>query len=254
YIKSDPLFDDVNDPVNIFDMDRSDTTIGEWERDFGDEMPNGTYYGPFLPPSRFDFNLRPTFFRNSTSSKFDARYTYVMVSGHFNLSQNSIMAGASEWWVRTPISPDSIEAYLGLTMSIFKNVDNASKVRLHGNYSTGLDALALKPRAAHNGYCPDVVAEFGSTAPSNLMGEPLSGYPIQSDMMFANDRLYLQVNTVLEPSIDYVISLGFMMPQDGTLTTYLCSAESPSGGWSSVDIGEVFIEPVDGSYTYIDLI
>ena len=254
YIQSDPLFDDVNDPVNIYDMDRTDTTIGEWERDFGDEMPNGTYFGPFLPPSRFDFNLRPSFFRNSTTNNFDARYTYVMVSGHFNLSQNSIMAGASEWWVRTPISPRSIEAYLGLTMSIFKNVDNASKVRLHGNYSTGLDALALKARAAHNGYCPDIVAEFGCTAPSNSIGEPLSEHPIQSDMMIANDRLYLQVNAVLEPSIDYVISLGFRMPIDSTLTTYLSSAESPSGGWSVVDIGEVYVEPVVGFYTYIDLI
>lgn len=253
--KADPMFDDINDPVNVDNLTKAGTVIGQWERDFDDDPPEGTFFGPQLPPSKFDFTeLSSTWIQNVSSTNLDGRYSFMLVSAHFNLSQQKIMAGASEWWLRTPIDPDSIEAYFGLTLFIFKNVDNASDVNLYGNYSTGLDKRAMKPKATMNGYCPDVVAEYECEATGEGFGDPISDYPVQDDMRIANGRLYLQVNAVLEPSTDYVISLAFRLPEDTTPKVYWTTCETPAGGWSAFDFAEVFIEPASGTTTYIDLL
>lgn len=250
--ESDPFFEDYNDPVNIDNMTDADTVLGEWERDLGDETPNGTYYGPLLPPALFDHNIQPAWVKNNTVSNFDGRYTFVLVSGHFNLSAQKIMAGASEWWLRTPIHPESIEAYYGLTLSIFKDVDNASKVRLYGNYTSDVSHQGQKPRATFNGYAPDVVAEYGTTSSAKRAGEPLTNWRFQNDMRVANNRLYIQVSAVLEPSVDYVLSLGFRLPKEGNLYTYWTTSESPAGRWTAIDMAEMFMHPAIGSTAYIE--
>ena len=252
--ESDPFFGDYNDPVNIDNMTDADTVLGEWERDLGEETPNGTYYGPLLPPSYFEHNIQPAWVKNNSVSNFDGRYTFVLVSGHFNLSEQKIMAGASEWWLRTPINPESIEAYYGLTLSIFKDVDNASKVRLYGNYSSDFSKQGQKPRATFNGYAPDVIAEYGTTSSAKRSGEPMTNWKFQNDMRVANGRLYIQVSAVLEPSVDYVLSLGFRLPREGTLGTYWTTSESPAGKWTAIDIAEMFMNPAVGATAYIEML
>lgn len=127
--KSDPLFDEVNDPINIDNATVDDTLMGEWRRDLGSDMPNGTYYGSLFPPALFQHDLKPTYARNESAGGQEGRFTYTMLSSHFNLSSQKIMAGASEWWVRIPVSPDSIDGYFGIVLNIFRDVDNASRVR-----------------------------------------------------------------------------------------------------------------------------
>ena len=253
YFKADPMFADINDPVNIADMTREETVIGEWERDFNGNPPNGTYYGPFLPPAQFVHNLIPTWIKNETNTNLDGRYTFVLISAHFNLSRQEIMAGASEWWLRTPLDPSSIEAFYGLTVSIFKNVDNASKVGLLGDFTTAAYArYAQRPRAEYNGYVPGVICVYGPELDVSQSGAPITDYNLPPDMRVANDHLYIQVNAVLEPSVDYVISLGFRLPKDGVLTTYWTSSGSPAGSWTAIDIQEVYMHPPIGGSALID--
>jgi len=248
-LTSDPKFGDINDPVNLANATPEDTVIGEWQRDLGDDMPNGTYYGTLLRPGIFEFtHLTPTWRQNATPSGQDGQYTYAMFSGHFNLSAQKIMAGASEWWMRTPLHPDSIEGYFGLSMSIFKGVDNASDVRIYGNYSCGTDRQNIRPRADHNGYTPDVIVEYDSTAGSS--GGAFSDYKAPLDMRIANDHVYIQANAVLEPSVDYVISLLFRLPKEGHLKAYFNTAERPAGGWTAIDTAEIRIHGGDGGPTY----
>lgn len=250
--ESDPFFEDYNDPVNIDNMTDADTVLGEWERDLGEETPNGTFYGSLLPPSMFEHNINTAWVKNNTVSNFDGRYTFILVSAHFNLSEQKIMSGASEWWLRVPVHPDSIEAYYGLTLSIFKDVDNASKVHLFGNYTSDLSHQGQKPRATYNGYAPDVVAEFGTSSSALKAGLPLTEWRLQNDMKVANGRLYIQVSAVLEPSVDYVLSLGFRLPREGSLSTYWSTSESPAGKWTAIDIAEMFMNPAVGTSAYIE--
>lgn len=234
YFKADPMFKDINDPINLADMTREDTVIGEWERDLGDEMPNGTYYGAFLPPGQFEFNLKPSWFENGTIPGKEGRFSYVMLASHFNLSAQKIMAGASEWWMRVPVHPDSIEVRYGLTLSIFKNVDNASDVELYGDYYT----RQFGPRVHYNDYRPDEISAWGWGSESADAGKPGSGFTFYRGVMM-NGRLYLRVNAVLEPSVDYVLALSFRLPRDGTLKTFFSTSDDIAGRWSVIDYMEV---------------
>lgn len=249
---SDPRFSDINDPVNLANATENDTVIGQWKEDLGNDMPNGTYYGTLFRPSTFEFtHLTPTWRQNGTVGEGEAgQYTYVMLSGHFNLSTQKIMSGASEWWMRVPVHPDSIEARFGLSINIFKNVDNASDVRIHGNYSCLSDSQSIRPRAAYNGYTPDVIVEYDSTAGSS--GGKFSDYKHPLDMRIANGHVYVQASAVIEPSVDYVISVLFRLPRDQNLIVYFNTAERPAGGWTAIDTAEMRIHDAGGPNYYVE--
>jgi hypothetical protein len=244
---------DIQNIINVNNMTDANTSYAEWERDLGTRMPNGTYYGTLFPPSLFEFNFEATWEQNNTYSNTDGRFTYAMVSGHFNLTSQKIMSGTSEWWLRAPISPDSVEAYFGLILCIFKGVDNSSDVQIYGNYTADVSTVGQKPRATHNGYAPDVVIHYDSTAGILSNGEKFSDHNPPGDMIISNGRMYLKVNAVLEPSVDYVLSLLFRLPKDGTLRTFWTQCEMPAGGWTSIEVAEMFIHDAIGQTVYIDL-
>ena len=242
--ESDPLFDEVNDPINIDNATVDDTVIGEWRRDLGDDMPNGTYYGPLFSPALFKHNLNPTYARNESAGGQEGRFTYTMLSSQFNLNTQKIMAGASEWWVRIPVHPDSIDGYFGIVLNIFKDVDNASSVQIYGNYTTMMVMRDLRPRAVlsmgGNDYMPDYIIGYDMVS--------------RDGMRIVEDRIYLRVNAVLEPSIDYVLSILFRMKKDSDLKTYWITAESPAGRWTAIDIAEMMIHKAVGPEIYTELL
>jgi len=251
---SDPLYADVNRPINLANATHADSVISEWEIDLGSSMPNGTYYGSLTQPALFQHNVRPleikpgpdTYYDNSSTS----RYTSVIVSAHFNWSKQVLMSGASEWWVRVPVHPDSIGDFAYL--AIFKDVTNASKIEFLDDFnffttwyfpsgSSGYE-LSHSPdfiRPSYNGYMPQDIFKYDLKTDSD--GDTIG------DGLHSTDHIYLKVRSVLRPETDYVISYAFYIPNDSELKTYWNTGESPCGGWSSIVVGEIEIGPkIDG--------
>lgn len=215
------------------------TTISEWQSDLGTSMmPNGTYSGTYFTGSKLHHYYKPSWserfqiypeWNNATRLEI-GQYSYVLISAHFNWSPQIIMNGASEWWIRPPISPQSIEIQHGLIMGIFANKgSNASNVYLEPNYLTSPYYRSAQPgyggalstplmRPTITGYIPQdyITYQFSGTT-----GQPVyNPFLMQSDSLFimgegkiANDRIYLKVNSILHPDTDYIISLVFRLPQ-----------------------------------------
>jgi len=258
-IESDPFLIDVNDPVNIANMTHNDTMLAEWEGAFGGEI-NGTYYGSILPSSQFQHNLAPLWKENSTGG-WEGKYTFMMLASHFNLSSQKLMSGSSEWWVRVPVHPASIECTFGLTLSIFTELTNATEVQLDTNYTVTSPwsfpvsgkIYTFRPRVeTTTGYAPDVIIPYDTLAYANASaGEPLTDYLPTDDMRAFGGHLYVRVAGVLLPDTDYVLALTFRLPRDGTLMTYWCTAEEADDGVSVVEFRDVRLNEFVGSSKYI---
>ena len=247
---SDPLYADVNRPINLANATHADSVISEWETDMGTSMPNGTYFGSLTQPGLFQHNIKPVeinpdvgYLSNVTGDK--ARYTTVIVSAHFNWSKQVLMSGCSEWWVRIPIHPDSIGDFSYL--AIFKDVNNASLIDFYDyyNFTPQMDVWEFYPdfiRPTYNGQMPQDIFKYMQR---QSMG--FSHYTFDhGEMVRSSDHLYLKVHSILRPETDYVISYAFYIPKNKVLKTYWNTGESPCGGWSSIVVADADIEFIDG--------
>jgi len=248
------------------------TTIGEWQRDLGDIMPNGTYWGTYFTGSKFRHSFDPIWEESEAlpdwwrpewgipSDAYRGRYSYVMVASHFNFSSQVIMNGASEWWVRLPISPQCVEAAAGLTMGVFKNLsDNSSDAYLEDDYYSNNSRM----RPTIDGYMPDdyIIYEFNrydSAHNSTNYGNPIYNPEWETSVDFttgvgvlANDRIYLRVNSILLPNTDYIITLSWRLPKNlssGAMYTYWAGPDD-MGNWTHMEFSEFEFEPDDtGDY------
>jgi len=231
YFYSDPLFDDVNRPININNASYSDTIINEWEEDLGVYMPNGTYYGGLLSPALFEHSLRPT-------SGDGQRFTGVILSSHFEFDSQTIMSGCSEWWVRLPFNPDVMSKGV---LSVFKDCDNSSLITFEDDflyYETEDDFV----RPSNGGYMPYDFIPFA-----------LGGGARKGEGFVVEDRMYLKVHSILRPDVDYVISFSFAM-SSGELQTYWTTGEKVCGGWSSIAVAEIELSDNINSTIHVDVL
>lgn len=227
--RSDPLLESVAQPQNLGNDTPLMTTISEWERDFGPGMINGTYWGTYFTGSKFEHFFSPVWYEDVTVIdqiepnwtdiyNIDyGRYSYMLVSAHFNWSRQILMNGASEWWVRLPISPQSIECAHGLVMGIFNGLStNASDVYLSTDFITNNTLM----RPAIRGYMPQDYILYGFNF--SMRGEPVYDpdalsprHDFQTGIgIIGDDRIYLKVNSILKPNTDYIIALTWRMPKN----------------------------------------
>lgn len=253
---SDPMFTNINVPINIDNATSRDTVIGEWKRDLGDDMPNGTYYGSLLSPSLFRNNAVPSWWTDDQYAEH-GQFTFVTVSAHFNLTEQQIMAGASEWWVRTPFDPVSIEATAGMILAIFNDQTNTSAVTLYDGWNNGGTGRLYEntaPRPTMDGLVPDVYVPYwpmGDFEWLDAVGRPFTDFDNQDIFRMVNDHLYLRVDAVLMPSRDYVITFAFRLPPEESLFTYWSTSETPTGRTSIVAFYEMEIAD-NGDVTRLD--
>jgi hypothetical protein len=261
-----PSISDFVIPQNL-NNDTQDlrTTISEWQRDLNvNVMPNGTYWGSYFSPSKFANSYKPTWYENralitpsymidpdpgSTWTHKDyyldyARYSYCLVASHFNWSRQVLMNGASEWWVRLPVAPQSIEATYGITMAIFSGVsNNASDVYLMTDYRS--NNTMIRP-AIHEMTPQDyIIYQFrGAQSGDPLYSAGLMHQPVSflvGDGVIGNDYIYLKINSVLKPETDYIIALAWRMPvllSNDCLYTYWAGDTNLSGRWSHMMYSE----------------
>ena len=275
--QSDPWFDDYNVPVNIDNATASDTVIGEWERDFGTDIPNGTYYGTLLPPGLFHFEYKSEWihieqdglwYHPDRPGEYGNLAHYIMLTSHFNLSSQKIMSGTSEFWVRLPVHPDSIEPEYGVSIAIFKDQTNIKAPYLESQmsyYRLGLRNLSMDVHGT-NGFSAvpsdcEVFPTIGGYTPDNIirirelpgvLGGTLrtgSGF----NYLVTSDHVYVRVDAVLEPSTDYLFSVIFRHPRESKLYTYWSTAESPAGRETGIYFAQVFHSWNTGVITaYVD--
>lgn len=275
-LTSDPQFAEVNDPINVANATGDQTVIGEWQRDLGDDMPNGTYFGSLLPPMKFQHNVAPSWWPeqverylgdmkvHTVSDADTGRFTYAMIAGAFNFSHQTIMAGATEWWVRAPIDPVSIEASGGLVVSMFEGEYNTSELELYDGYNnqaSGRYYEWVSPRPTIDGKVPEIYTPFTPNGDWNYLHE-IAGLPMTSvweheSMRMINGHLYLRMDAVLRPETSYVLAFTFRLPNQGSLYTYWSQAERPTNNTSIVKLFEVEIAGEDdvgdeGDVTVLD--
>ena len=267
--RSPPEIEDLVLSQNVNnDTQQLSTTISEWQRDLGPGvMPNGTYWGTYFTGSKLQNYYQPSWYENIVAADpiwpthdylSSARYSYGLVAAHFNWTRQVLMNGASEWWIRTPLSPQSIEASNGLVMAVFKNRGtNASLVSLESSFQTNNTYM----RPSIGGYIPDDYILF-------QFEQGNKGYPVWSmgytytyiDFIsgygrVANDRLYLKVNSILRPETDYIIALVWRMPPalgpTSSVFSYWTGPENVTGRWSHFEFAEydvAYATPIYAEY------
>lgn len=228
------IFDEVAIKTNIAN-ETPPTTISEWQSDLDESLPNGTYYGTYQTGSKFEFDYTPIF---DTDEKY---YSYVLISSHFNWSSQILMYGTSRWWLRLPVSASSIEATHGIVIGIFKGFNNASRCYLLENW-TGKYFM----RPSIDGYSPQDWIYYMTYNKTEDWGKPANALYWGTGSI-VNDRVYLEINSILEPNIDYIISLAFSLPDNGRLSTYWTTTESPSGKRTHIEIAEISTTGAGGS-------
>lgn len=216
----DERFSAVAEPINLVNATKNQTNIGVWETEFGDDMPNGTFYGSFWVPSLFQHHFKPSYkIFNGTS--WYGRFTYTMLATHINFSTEIIMSGVSQYWLRLPVHPSCVDGYVFLC--IFNDATNASLLDFEREY----DAQNYIMHPEYNNKVPDQFLIFDID--SNVgIGKK------------TNEFYYLQVNGIIKPSRDYVIAAMFKMKKDSRLKTYWCDNESPYGKFSSIYVAETY--------------
>ena len=259
---ADPRFENVNEAININNATSDQTVIGEWRADLGDDMPNGTFYGSLLSPAKFKNNAIGSWYPDD--DYFDTgRFTYVTISAHFNLTSQQIMAGASEWWMRTPFDPVSVEASGGLYVAIFNGYTNTSTVTLddgYNNQGSGRTYENIGARPTIGGIVPHSYIPLitrGWEYWSEVGGTSFSDWPNQDMIRNVNGRLYIRMDAIIEPAVDYIITFAFRMVPDVPLYTYWSTSEQPTGNTSAVAFYEVEIAGVnddddEGNVTLLD--
>lgn len=237
---SDQRFSEVNQPINIGDAENTpsnQSTIQEWMSDLGTDMVNGTYWGTLFSPALFEHSLRASYWING-SAPF-GQFTYVALSAHFIWSAQVIMSGASQWWLRLPIHPDSIDWNNGLELAIFKNETNPKNVSFERHYS----ARNIVARPTINGYLPDdlLYFQYNSSAFSSGNGK------------ITSNHAYVEVNSLIFPGIDYVFAICFRIANGAKLKTYWSTCESPTGRNTAITIAETTYEQ-NSPYVDVDVL
>lgn len=251
--RSDPLFANINDPINLLDPEQGDTVIDQWQEDLGADMPNGTYYGSLLAPSMFEHSAFSSWFPTNDRQD-EGQFTYLIFAAHFNLTAQQVMSGTSEFWVRTPFGPNAVDAGFGLVLGIFEGETESGDVTLPTNFTSPVSGRyeeIYAPRPTIDGAIPDMFLAFSwwDQAAMDVLepGKPITEGDPYYKSVINNDRLYLKVNAVVEPATDYVMAFAFRWAREQTLFTYWSTAESPTSGSSVLTTCEVII--VDEEFT-----
>ena len=252
---SDPLFANVNNPINLITPQAGDTVIDQWREDLGGDMPNGTYYGPLLSPSMFGHLGRSSWFPSNDDAD-EGQFTYLIFAAHFNLTEQQIMSGSSEFWVRAPFGPNAVDAGFGLVLGIFKDQTDPTDVTLPDAFTSpksGRYQEIYAPRPTIDGAIPDMMLTYSwmdeSTEDVLAPGSPITDGDPFFQSVITNDRLYLKVNAVIEPSRDYVLAFTFRWAREQQLFSYWATAEAPTDNSSVLTTCEVKI--VDEDFTLI---
>jgi hypothetical protein len=70
-------------------------------------------------------------------------------------------------------------------------------------------------------------------------------------MMVRNDHVYVKVHSILRPVTDYVISIAFRMPREGSLKLLWTGAESPAGRETRICWADYKITDIGTNDTYL---
>lgn len=225
-LRPDPAFRDVTVRQEIGEdgVDDLVTSIDLWLNDLGDEAPNGTYYGTLIQGSAFSHDYYEPYWLPQDQYMRTGRYSYAMVSAHFNFTAQVIMSGCSEWWMKVPVLASSIEWSAGLTVGVWKDASDLDLVGFdERSYYTNQPHI----RPSYDGRAPDDFVGYNPPDPYNHYGEPLGSG--DGDLHVENGHVYIKVHSVLLPETEYVIAVYFRFPEEGVLKTLWTTAESPAG-------------------------
>ena len=247
-LRPDPTFADVTvqQEIGKDGVDDVVTTIDLWMNDLGDDAPNGTYYGTLIQGSAFSHDYYEPYWLPQDEYMRTGRYSYMMVTAHFNFSARVIMSGASEWWMKVPVLASSIEWSAGLTLAVWKDADDIHQVGFdERSYYTNQPHV----RPAYDGRAPDDMVGYFAPDPYDHYGDPLGRG--DGDLHVENGHVYIKVHSVLLPETDYVIAVHFRFPEDGVLKTLWSTAESPAGRRTRLCFADYqFVDNWDENHTY----
>ena len=247
-LRPDPAFGDVTtrQDVGVNTADDIQTTIDVWMNDLGEESPNGTYYGTLIQGSAFSHNYYEPYWLPQDIFMRTGRFSYAMVSAHFNFSAEVIMSGASEWWMKVPVLASSIEWSGGVHLAVWQDATDLGMVGFDNRpyYS---NPVYIRP--SYDGYVPDDMIGYYAPDMDDHYGEPLGEG--EGDLHVENGHVYLRVHSVILPETDYIIAVYFRFPNDGELKTLWTTAESPAGRDTRLCFADYKIEDNwDDDHTY----
>jgi len=233
-LRPDQAFSDVTIRQELGEeRDREPTTtISLWRDDLGQDFPNGTFYGTLLAGSAFEHRFRPYWLPKDDLAR-TGRFSYVMLSAHFNWSSQIIMSGCSEWWLKVPVLASSIEWSYGLYIAVFKDVTDLGSVQFD-NRSFYNNKIYVRPSSG--GLVPDDLVSYYAPNYTDHIGDPLTEG--SGDLNVVGENVYVKVHSILRPERDYVISIYFRLPMEGKLKTLWSGSEIPAGGSTRICFGD----------------
>lgn len=246
-LRPDPAFSDIMNRQELGNGSIPTSTIDHWQNDLGGDFPNGTYYGTLFEGSAFEVTkFRPYWYPYDQTAS-TGRFSFAMLSGHFNFTARTIMSGASEWWLKVPILASSVEVSAGIYLAIFEGASDLDQIQFD-EQPYGNKYFHIRP--SWNGHVPDDFVFYYFPDWVDHRGDPAFDHSGAGDLYVNNDHVYLRVHSILRPETDYVISIAFRLPEEGSLTTLWTGAESPAGRETRICWADYLITDIDSNDTY----
>jgi len=157
------------------------------------------------------------------------------------------MSGASEWWLKVPVLASSVEMSFGIYLAIFKDCGDLDDVQFY-NQSYGNKYFHVRP--SWNDQVPDDLSFYSFPTWTDHIGDPAIDHSGAGDLYVRNNHVYLRVHSILRPVTDYVISIVFKLPIDGSLKTLWTGSESPAGQETRICWADYKITDIESNDTY----
>ena len=249
-LQPDPAFGDVMLKQELGNGSIPKSTIDIWQDDLDEDFPNGTYYGTLFQGSAFEVTKFRPYWYPYSAAKYSptGRFSFAMLSGHFNFTSRTIMSGASEWWLKVPILASSVEMSHGIYLAIFEGCDELDEVQFW-NQSYGNKYFHVRP--SWDDKVPDDLIFYGFPDGIDHKGKPAFDHSGAGDLRVRNDHVYLRVHSIIRPATDYVISIAFRLPMEGSLKTLWTGAESPAGRETRICWADYKITDIESNDTYL---
>lgn len=244
----DPAFSDIMAKQELGNGSIPTSTIGTWMEDLGSEFPNGTYYGTLFQGSAFEVTKFRPYWYPYDSFLPTGRFSWAMVSGHFNFTSRTLMSGASEWWLKVPVLASSVEQSFGIYLAVFEGCTDTNQVQF---YDQPYGNKYFHVRPSWNDQVPDDLTIYSFPDWYDHEGDPATDHSGAGDLMVRNNHVYLRVHSILRPLTDYVISIAFRIPREGSLKLLWTGAESPAGRETRICWADYKITEIGANDTYL---
>ena len=268
-VETDEEFVDEADEVrNHLDASESNTGMESWSDDFisiNGEVPTGVYYGTMLHEYLTEDIVQHDFVK-----RYEEYYAMNMVwfQNKFQFSRDMIMSGASEFWVKLPMTADSVRSF-------YEEIDEGLETTCSVTLIMGSEHYLCDTETTLD----PVLEDYALVTPLPLVHlfmwedgnkddtffhRPIvvdpridSSSTVYNGLAIVDNRIYVRCKYPVLPDKDYVFELMFY-PSEGKPQLFVTDELTIRDSITTIYYSELFLGldaqpahwPSDGSYGF----